>query len=255
MPITAQFINRWANVYELRSQQVSAEGGGVYARLLPAGLRHTLATSWDVESQLLATLAGNVVGLTLGEFLEVCYWKTRRVISTAAKNTAPNVTAVTAAAFAAMAAVPANRAAAIAVLVSPGPQLNRLKGVRVPVASALLTMAYPDEATVLDIRALSTLYRNGELAAHPDPLWAGVAGVAAREPRWPPGVPPLPAAVATYRQDADMWWGDVKWYWLSHYGDYVSICLGIVARCGGPPLTLRQLDRALWAAGGSTGTP
>jgi hypothetical protein len=42
-----------------------------------------------------------------------------------------------------------------------------------PVASAILTMARADVATVFDIRALVTLHRNGHLK-NADPKWAGI---------------------------------------------------------------------------------
>ncbi len=50
-------------------------------------------------------------------------------------------------------------------------------------------------------------------------------------------------------------WRRVIRYWLAHYDEYVAICLRTVDLCDEPAVTLRRLDMALWAAGGSGEAP
>jgi len=66
---------------------------------------------------------------------------------------------------------------------------------------------------------------------------------------------PTKKPVGIYRAEARTWWGQVQRYWERHYNEYVAICNGILARIGGAKVaSLRQLDMALWAAGGQSGT-
>jgi hypothetical protein len=236
--INANFVSRWARAYELRARTAFPAIGDTYDRLLPRGVRHTSLTEWDVECSLINELAGRAA-FSRDEFLEVCYWKSSRSIVTASKNTARQIHSATARAFALLPSDPQGGVRA----------LLALSGVGVPVASALLAVARPAEATVLDVRALQTLYWNGELMS-PDPVWAAILN--ARPP-----VPSKPAKMTmrVYRRDVDQWWNRVRTYWYIYYDEYVWISAAIDGRLGGAPFTLRELDRALLAAGGATEAP
>lgn len=239
--IDAAFVRAWANVYKLRSSVLPPSGqtSAAYQLHLPAGLRLTERTEWDVERNLLAALA-NRPHLTRDQFLEVCYWKTGRVIGRAALNSTLQIRRATQAAIALVATNPQNAVNA----------LLALNGVREPVASAIITMVRPDLATVIDIRALQTLHWNGALHS----TNATYLSILAAEPHWPHN--PTPRAVRIYRTDRSSWWGRVQPYWQRHYGDYVAICIGLLRAMRGPhPPSLRDLDRALWAAGGATEHP
>lgn len=236
--INANFVNQWARVYELRARTAFPTIGDTYDQLLPKGVRHTSLSGWDVEFSLINGLAGRA-SFGRDEFLEVCYWKSSRSIVTASKNTSRQIHSATARAFALLPSDPQGGARA----------LLALDGVGVPVASALLAIARPAEATVLDIRALQTLYWNGELMS-PDPVWAAILNA-----RPPVPSKPTKMAMRVYRRDVDQWWNRVRTYWYIYYDEYVWISAAIVGRLGGAPLTLRELDRALWAAGGATEAP
>lgn len=241
MAIDAAFIRGWSRVYELRGRRVSAAERASYRQHLPTGIRRVAANSWGVEVVLLTQLADRA-SLTRDQFLEICYWKTPRRFEDVASNASTKVTATTAKAFGLLTGAPSDPKGAVEALAN-------LNGVGVPTASALLTMAYPHLATVLDIRALSTLHANGELTS-PDARWQRVL---ATEPRWPTNITPL--AVAAHRAARQRWWGKVERFWRGHYDAYVEICLGVLAGCGGHPIQLRDLDRALWYAGGAVQAP
>ena len=93
--------------------------------------------------------------------------------------------------------------------------LQYLNGVRVRMASAILTIHDPDRYTVYDVRAMSTLqdvdYAHLEI---PSPDWLGEQGVLNSTRR---------------------------------YCDYLGLCRSIADRC---EVTLRTLDRCLWAMNG-----
>ena len=139
--INANFVNRWARIYELRARTAFPAIGDTYDQLLPKGVRHTSPSEWDVEISLIKGLAGRAA-FGRDEFLEVCCWKSSRSIVTAAKNTSRQIHSATARAFALLPSDPQGGARA----------LLALGGVGVPVASALLAIARPAEATVLDIQ-------------------------------------------------------------------------------------------------------
>ncbi|HEY6762747.1 MAG TPA: hypothetical protein VI318_24815, partial [Baekduia sp.] len=82
---------------------------------------------------------------TREEFLAVVRWKSARVVPLAGENTAEDIEEMTRAAFAAGDELARVRA------------LLELRGVGVPVASALLHFAFPDRYPILDFRALATL--------------------------------------------------------------------------------------------------
>jgi hypothetical protein len=92
-------------------------------------------------------------------------------------------------------------------------QLGALHGVSIPVASAILAVLDQNRFTIIDTRALRTLQEHGEL-------------------------------IGSHRQA----------WWEGHFSNYNALCCTLLARLnggGGVPLTLRQLDRALWEAKGA----
>ena len=66
---------------------------------------------------------------------------------------------------------------------------------------------------------------------------------------------PTKMTMRVYRQDVDQWWNRVRTYWYVYYDEYVWISTAIVGRLGDARFTLRELDRALWAAGGAAEAP
>ena len=90
-------------------------------------------------------------------------------------------------------------------------RLATLTGVRTPVASALLTVWRPDEYTIIDVWALAALSDLGE------------------------GVDSVP-----FRDHGQPWWEQ-------HYEGYLKACQRIAERL--QPLSLRDVDRALWKWG------
>ncbi len=60
-------------------------------------------------------------------------------------------------------------------------RLAKLQGVQVPTASAILTIAYPEMASVIDDPAIHTLCANGELRRATD-RWSRIIGA---RPSWP----------------------------------------------------------------------
>jgi hypothetical protein len=86
--------------------------------------------------------------------------------------------------------------------------LCELRGVQVSVASALLTVWNADKFSIIDVRALQTLCLLGE----------SVEGI-------------------EFKEHPQRWWKE-------HYGLYMRACLGIHQRV--MPLSLRDVDRALW---------
>lgn len=92
---------------------------------------------------------------TRSELVEVGRWKSARATSYLKKNSDEMIAAVTRTALAA-----------------PEPIKHRvltiLSGVGVPMASALLTIWNPDEFTVIDVRAISTLRAAGRLPPEVD---------------------------------------------------------------------------------------
>jgi len=98
--------------------------------------------------------------------------------------------------------------------------LQYLSGVRVRMASAILTIHDPDTYTVYDVRAMSTLRAvdYSDLGI-PAPDWLEESGVLDSTRR---------------------------------YGDYLELCRSIATRC---EVTLRVLDQCLWAMNGKDVEP
>lgn len=107
------------------------------------------------EDHLLSVIGGQVRArgeYTRDEFLQVGRWKSARATSYLAKNSDEMIAAVT-------------RTGLAAPTLIKHRVLTILSGVGVPMASALLTIWNPDEFTVIDVRAISTLRAAGLL--HP----------------------------------------------------------------------------------------
>ena len=94
--------------------------------------------------------------LTRSEFIEMCRWKSPRAMRHYRLNRATTVRAVTRATLASRSE---RRRLAL---------LTRLRGVNVPVASAILTLLEPRRYGVLDIRAWQLLHALGVVASRPD---------------------------------------------------------------------------------------
>jgi hypothetical protein len=92
------------------------------------------------------------------EFLEVCDWKSARSRPLVQSNDALTVEAATRAAF-----ETSDETARMGAL-------SGLRGVGVPIASALLHFAFPDGYPVLDVRALESLGRKGR-SVYPVSFW------------------------------------------------------------------------------------
>jgi hypothetical protein len=92
---------------------------------------------------------------TRDELLQVGRWKSARATSSLAKNSDELVAAVT-------------RTALAAPTLIKHRVLTILSGVGVPMASALLTIWKPEEFTVIDVRAISTLRAAGLLGPGAD---------------------------------------------------------------------------------------
>jgi hypothetical protein len=206
-----QFVKTWSERYRRGAANSRWRAG---PKLKTAMATHPelmtlsgITNYWDLESYIFDTI-GPVVrsrgSLTLPEFLTIGYWKAPRQLSNYRKNehndegmTVPDVTGV---------------ALSDVTLDSMRPNaLSALSGVRVPVASALLTVWHPHDFTIIDVWALKTLS-------------------AARES----------IGGTSFSDHGQPWWED-------HYDDYLLACKAIVARV--KPFTLRDVDRALWKWG------
>lgn len=158
---------------------------------------------WDLEEYIFDTIGPAVReagAYTIPQFLTVAYWKSRRQLANYRKNETRERTVGGITAKALVADVP-NTA-------KPG-VLWELAGVRIPVASALLTVWHPDEFTIIDTRALKALACLGE----------GIEGVG-------------------FNEHGQRWWEE------EHYDMYMRACQEIAGRV--KPFSLRDVDRALW---------
>lgn len=158
---------------------------------------------WDLEQHIfdaVGVAVRSAQSYTVPHFLTVGYWKARRQIARYLTNTGEALEAVTRHALADKPPEEGRRR-----------RLMALAGVRAPVASALLTVWHPDEHTIIDVWALSTLAKLGE----------AVDGV----------------AFGTHGQP----------WWEQRYELYLKGCLAIAQRVH--PLSLRDVDRALWKWG------
>ena len=157
---------------------------------------------WDLEEHIFDTIGPAVRkagAYTAPQFVTVGYWKSRRQLANYRKNETREcgVGRITAKAL----------AADLPNTAKPG-VLCELAGVRIPVASALLTVWHPDEFTIIDTRALKALACLGEV----------IDGVG-------------------FNEHGQRWWEE-------HYDMYLRACQAIVERV--KPFSLRDVDRALW---------
>lgn len=93
--------------------------------------------------------------LTRNELARVCRWKAGRVLPLIRSSNHHRVRAATAAAFATRNEVARMEA------------LTELRGIGIPMASAILTLTEPRRYGVIDIRAWQLLYRRGLVAENP----------------------------------------------------------------------------------------
>ena len=118
--------------------------------------------AYDEDPDCIAAGAAAAVrgSYTREEFLLVCAWKSARSRPLLQSNDALKVEAATRAAF----ETPDETARMVA--------LCGLRGVGVPIASALLHFAFPDRYPILDVRALESLGRKGR-SVYPVSFWVG----------------------------------------------------------------------------------
>jgi hypothetical protein len=116
--------------------------------------------SYDEDAGCLAAGAAAAARryYTRDEFLKVCDWKSARSRPLVQSNDAPTVEAATRAAF-----ETSDEGARVGALCG-------LRGVGVPIASALLHFAFPDRYPILDVRALESLGRKGR-SLYPVSFW------------------------------------------------------------------------------------
>jgi hypothetical protein len=206
--IDSDFVEEWAGRYRRDAAKSPWRPGPkmklamqVYPQLEALD---QITNYWDLEEHVFSVLGPAVRSAgayTVPQFVTVGYWKTPRQLSNYLENEGPAVLGVTKKALAAKTPA-AGRTGAL---------VRGLSGVRVRVASALLTVWRPEQFTIIDVWALTALSGLGEQID-------GVA-FAARSHGW----------------------------WDSNYDLYLRACLAIVERV--QPFTLRDLDRALWKWG------
>ena len=160
---------------------------------------------WGLEEYIFGVIGPAIRetgSYTFSQFATVSYWKSPRPLAHYRKNEEPveTVSTITGRAFAS--GLPDGK--------KPR-ELTELAGVRVAVASALLTVWRPERFTIIDRWALKTLSLLGET----------IDGV-------------------RFDEHGQSWWE-------KHYDMYLQACLDIAESV--KPYSLRQVDRALWKWG------
>lgn len=205
--IDRMFVKTWSERYRCGSTNSRWRAGPKLAAAIKAHpqlrVLSGITTYWELEEYIFGTIAPAVQkrhAYTLPEFLVVGYWKTPRQLANYRKNAKEEVRTVS------------HRALKARLPDDARPQaLRTLSGVRVPVASALLTVWDSDAFTIIDAWAVKTLSLCGE----------SINGIGFDEHPQP--------------------------WWERHYDLYLQACRAIQQRV--KPLTLRQVDRALWKWG------
>lgn len=216
MPIDPEFVDDWSAKYDNANRATDFRLDGTR---LEAELRKRfptmydkvgqLATLYEFEHFLFTTVHGNVArrgAYAADEFLVVGNWKSHRPIGFYVQNRAERIEERSRAAFA-RAGQPRDQ---LSEADKPWNVLDQLRGVGIPVASALLTVWHPGQFTVIDFRALHTL------GAHEET--------------------PLAVDAMPYSRANEDWW-------KQHYDLYVRGCQAIATRVRRP---LRTVDKALW---------
>ena len=128
-----------------------------YASLRPLVRRHLHVDEEPATVDLLRALraARNRGYLTSSELEEVCRWKSPRALQLIRSNSASKVRGATTRAFRTKSE--RERLAA----------LRELRGVSVPMASAILMLLYPKRYGVIDIRVWQLLYKIGTVTKNP----------------------------------------------------------------------------------------
>jgi len=93
--------------------------------------------------------------LTRREFLDICMWKSPRPKKHYEKNAEDKIKDITKKAF----LIPHEKNKIVL--------LTRLKGIKIPTASAILAMVYPDRYGIIDIRVWKILRKYGEVKDNP----------------------------------------------------------------------------------------
>lgn len=93
--------------------------------------------------------------LTRKEFIDVCHWKSARPLKHYQKNDELTVKRIT------------REALATSHEKTRITRLTRLRGVKIPTASAILAMSYPNKYGVIDIRVWKCFYKYGLVNDNP----------------------------------------------------------------------------------------
>lgn len=202
MPIDGVFVDTWSARYEeVSSRPLRLEDTRFNQELHQRFPRTrariaTLESLWDFEKYIFSSITQNVTAngfYAPDELLVVGYWKSPRPIRFLVQNRTSRIKELTHESF--------------TTDQQPWKPLVQLRGVGIPVASALLTVWQPDNFTVVDFRALHTLRAHGESF--------GSMTVGDRPQSW----------------------------WEQHYDLYVRGCRELAKRTR---RSLRAVDRALW---------
>jgi hypothetical protein len=204
--IDREFVETWAKRYRCGAMNSPWHPGPKLNAVIKAhpelSVLAEITTYWELETHIfeIIELAVRKAGFfTLPQFITVGYWKTPRQLTNYRKNDDARVREQTRKAL----------GGGLAIL-DRTTELSGLDGVRVPVASALLTVWNPNQFTIIDVLALKTLSCSDER----------IDGIGFHE----------------HSQT-----------WCRRYDMYLRACDAIVSRL--KPLTLRDVDRALWKWG------
>ncbi len=129
-----------------------------YTTLHELLVRELVPVEHDATAELIASLrhVRRLGYFTRREFLQMCRWKSPRAVRHFAANSPARIRRVSAAVLAAR-----DERRRLTLLLS-------LRGVNVPMASAILTLLEPGRYGVIDIRAWQVLVALGAVGRHPD---------------------------------------------------------------------------------------
>jgi hypothetical protein len=157
----AKIVKRSGGTPESNSRARGRQVGPQLSKSLILELAGRYSYSSDDEARAAGGRAALARHYSRRDFLAVVRWKSARTLPLAEQNSASAVARTTRAAF--LAHRESERMA----------RMLTLRGVGVPVASALLHFAFPDRYPILDFRALSTLGDKSRRTQYTPSFWAG----------------------------------------------------------------------------------
>lgn len=127
------------------------------SRNLIEAIKHNLVQEDEYAAKLIAkSRKARTRGyLTKKEFLDICMWKSPRPKKHYEKNTEDKIADITKRAF----LIPHEKNRIVS--------LTRLNGIKIPTASAILAMVYPDRYGIIDIRVWKVLRKYEEVKDNP----------------------------------------------------------------------------------------